>query len=668
MPTSRRRAGYSGRSSAIASRRACGVSDRGLPERLFPIFRDRNELASGSDLGEAVTRALSNSDALIVICSPASAASRWVNEEIRTFRRVSPACEILCMIVDGRPHADAADCAFPPALLADDEGQPLPEPLAADLRPQGDGKRGAFLKIAAGLLGVGIDALRQRDQQRKLRVMTAVTAGAVLIAVVTIALAIRAERARQEADLRRSQAENLIEFMLVELRGRLEPIGRLEILDSVGDEAMAYFGALGGLGTDDEVLARAMALRQIGEVRFGQGKLAPALDAFVESRQVIQALHEQSPDEDRISFELGQSEFWVGYVGWERNDLDMADAAFRRYHEISESLLERQPDNLDYRLELSYAASNLGSLARERGATEDAQAYFSEAVRLGYELVESQPDNLGYQYDLAEGLSWLGSAELDLRRLVDSERHFEDAVDILAALHGLAVRARHSEAYGDVLVLAAESNAHRGRMDQAVARAQEATDVFAALVDRDEENARWRTGLVRALRFKAQMSYVQGDLPTATQSLSAARAHLEALTADDPSNTILLQRLARVLALQARVDQLSQSTASAESVAAAMAARALSDRALDTGAGSNIQRRMAVEVRSMQGEVLAAVGDSAGAQSAWLDAASLLTPDALSDPVMLALHRRVSLWLGRREDASLAAAELAAVGFLDPRY
>src|SRR5688572_11683924 len=56
--------------------RAVGqMTDRGypVPKRLFPIFRDREELASSSDLSEAIKKALEQSRYLIVVCSPNAA-------------------------------------------------------------------------------------------------------------------------------------------------------------------------------------------------------------------------------------------------------------------------------------------------------------------------------------------------------------------------------------------------------------------------------------------------------------------------------------------------------------------------------------------------------------------------------------------------------------------
>ena len=57
-----------------------------VPARLYPIFRDRDELAGAAQLGPLIEQALSDSSHLIVLCSPHAVQSRWVNEEIRMFK------------------------------------------------------------------------------------------------------------------------------------------------------------------------------------------------------------------------------------------------------------------------------------------------------------------------------------------------------------------------------------------------------------------------------------------------------------------------------------------------------------------------------------------------------------------------------------------------------
>ena len=76
-----------------------------IPRRLTPVFRDRSELPSAADLGRVVNEALDGSANLIVICSPRSAASNYVNEEISTFKHLGRADRIFCLVVDGEPNA-----------------------------------------------------------------------------------------------------------------------------------------------------------------------------------------------------------------------------------------------------------------------------------------------------------------------------------------------------------------------------------------------------------------------------------------------------------------------------------------------------------------------------------------------------------------------------------
>ena len=74
--------------------------DGAVPRRLFPCFRDRDELPLSADLGDTIKDALRASRYLIVICTPASARSRWVNEEVRYFKSLGRADRIYCTAVE----------------------------------------------------------------------------------------------------------------------------------------------------------------------------------------------------------------------------------------------------------------------------------------------------------------------------------------------------------------------------------------------------------------------------------------------------------------------------------------------------------------------------------------------------------------------------------------
>ena len=520
------------------------VAGRTVPSRLYPVFRDRDELASSNDLSAAIQSALDDSDALVVVCSPAAAASQWVNAEIRRFQSSGRDGRIFTVVVAGSTNRAAADCAFPPALLAAEDGRTLPEPLAADPAEHADGRRGALLKIAAGLLGVGIDELRRRDAQRQVRLWSAVAVVAATVAAVTIGLAIAAQFARKEADLRRGQAEKLIGFMLGDLRAKLEPIGKLEVLDAVGDEAMAYFSTLGDRATDPERLSRAMALRQIGEVRRSQGLLDEASAAFEESLRQVARLQADSPHNDDFLFELGQSEFWVGQTAFERNDLATAVAALGRYMEHSRALVERDPGNVDYQRELAYAYSNLGTLARERRRPDEALAHFESGAVIEQRLLVAKPDDGDLRYSLAESYSWAGTCLLDLGRLDESEQSFRRALDLLGTLHRQGGNARHSEEYADVSALLAGVLAHRGDDAGAVAQFEQSIQVYAALEQHDPSNVGWQRSRLRGERLLGDLELALRDRDVDLAAIQGISDEFRRLADADPSNAWLQQDLA----------------------------------------------------------------------------------------------------------------------------
>lgn len=167
------------------------------PKRFRPVFRDFEELAARPDLGVAIEEALTASRYLIVVCSPNAANSEWVNREIEFFAGLGRKDRIFAYLVDGEPNTgDDTEC-FPPALR-----KPV-EPLAADARPTRDGKykaarENAKLKLLAGMLGVGFDALKQRDKQAKAaRMRRAVVIALILVSIYSCVGLYAAEQRRE---------------------------------------------------------------------------------------------------------------------------------------------------------------------------------------------------------------------------------------------------------------------------------------------------------------------------------------------------------------------------------------------------------------------------------------------------------------------------------------
>jgi tetratricopeptide (TPR) repeat protein len=188
-----------------------------VPARLIPIFRDRDELSASADLGNELRGALERSDHLIVIASPASARSTYVQEEIRYFKSLHGEQRVFALIVGGEPYASGMpgreeEEAFPVSLRfkLDAEGQvsDVPaEPIAADIRPGKDGKRLALMKLIAGITGLRLDDLVQREAQRRARRLTIIASAASMGMLLTTGLAVYANQQRIVAVEQRHIAE-----------------------------------------------------------------------------------------------------------------------------------------------------------------------------------------------------------------------------------------------------------------------------------------------------------------------------------------------------------------------------------------------------------------------------------------------------------------------------
>lgn len=176
----------------------------GVPGRVGRVFRDEEELPASADLSQRIDEALTAARFLIVVCSPRTPESRWVNEEVKRFQAQGRGHRVLALLIEGEP-----DQAFPPALRH-------LEPLAADVRPRNDEsqravKKTALLKLLAGLLEVPYDDLRRREEERARRRLGQLAGGASLLALTFLGLSLFAwqQWQRAETELRTAKAQNL---------------------------------------------------------------------------------------------------------------------------------------------------------------------------------------------------------------------------------------------------------------------------------------------------------------------------------------------------------------------------------------------------------------------------------------------------------------------------
>ena len=122
-----------------------------------------------------------------MLCSPVSAQSHYVNEEVRLFKIRHPERPVVPVIAGGKAGDQTRECfALALRFEVDASGTVTDRPsevLAANLREEGDGRELALAKVVAALIGVSPDevyrrAERERKRQARFRNGAGRTAGA----------------------------------------------------------------------------------------------------------------------------------------------------------------------------------------------------------------------------------------------------------------------------------------------------------------------------------------------------------------------------------------------------------------------------------------------------------------------------------------------------------
>jgi len=461
-----------------------------VPKKLAPIFRDREELAAANDLSTEVRAALKASRCLIVVCSPASAASHWVGREIEVFRELHPDRPVLAAMRDGEP----ADC-FPPGLLGKDATGAAIEPLAADFRRGRDGEHLGLLKLVAGILGLGLDELVQRDASRRNQRVTAVTAAALAGMISMGFLTAFAVSAQQEAERQRGEGEDLIGFMSKNLREKLKGVGRLDIMRAVNLRALEYYDKQASSLTPERRGRRALVMLNLADDDVTQGDYGSAQRRIHEAFAVTRGLMEAAPHNPALVFDHAQSEYYVGDLAYAQGHVAEAKAAFLAYKRLADRLVTLAPGNPSYRLEVGYADSNLCTIALDKPVDGPAALrYCADALaQTAYAANRMAPSD-EITEDLIDRHAWLADAHSANGDIASAKR--ERLIEERLLAPQIAADPKNMElkeswvALQIALALVDEANHKPG---DAVKKLKLANDVIVSMTALEPANSDWQS-------------------------------------------------------------------------------------------------------------------------------------------------------------------------------
>jgi tetratricopeptide (TPR) repeat protein len=440
-----------------------------IPAKLRPIFRDRYDLEAGHSLSEQVQQAIRESEALIVICSPAAAKSRYVNGEIIAFKTLGRHDRIFPIIVDGEPGDPEREC-FPPALrfkvapdgTVTDEKE---EPLAADARSVGDGEELAQLKLVAGMLGVDLDELRRReaeDERRRKRIWAGIAASMAGLAVLSGFQWWRAEVALDQSERLTASLLDRASSLVNQSVATTDEFGvPVRVGISILNEAEKIFADMDKIGTASDKLAK-------GRVRM--------LMAFADSLSRLGKIDEQQRRSDE-AYVLASN--LLAMKGGDPELLHLKAEALLRQGYVQSTRYELANAQAKYAEALAIRTDHLGGDTAEDPVLLIALATIHNAISVAYNRSgESQAalDAARKSYDIAVKLAQIPGQE--------------------AAADDKRVPA---------LTVIADMYRQLGKRDKALESADEGLSEVERILSVQPDSVPW-------LRRKSQLLMVQGDV------------------------------------------------------------------------------------------------------------------------------------------------------------
>lgn len=527
------------------------VTERGpVPDRLYPVFKDRNEFPVGGDLTEETLKALRASVALIVLCSPRSAGSDNVRREIAMFRDLFGDSRPIIPLILGGEHGQTVKDWFPPPLT--------PDRLAADWREDvGDGRDLALAKVVAALLGLPPEQVYRRVERERRRVFWRWVKVAALIVLLAMGAGAAAWVALVKHDQVETQGRSLEELRALALN-YLRATNPAAAADARSvDDLMATLRridqeAAAGDRRKAEVLNRIAAGDSAGALEL-QETIAKDAEAAVErDRARVAEAAKKAAEEYRIAAALAGfgdpkrardayasalrldpedvgSWMQIGYLQWSARSLTEAEASYQR------ALMLGRPGQHDR--DLYWSRLGLGDILHEQGNLSGAMGQYLDGRAVADRLLAANPNDPRWQRDLSVALNKIGDVLVAQGKGADALSAYRNSLAIRENL--TRMDPANIERQRDLLVSfgrVGDALMKQGKVEDALAAYRGSLAIVEHLVRTDPANKGWQRDLSISLNRVARALMAQGKGEEALAAYREDLAIAEDLVREDPGN------------------------------------------------------------------------------------------------------------------------------------
>ncbi len=347
-----------------------------------------------------------------------------------------------------------------------------------------------------------------------------------------------AETARTRSDKARAEAEELVTFMVGDLAGSLEPIGKLDIIDSVLAQVGRHLEKRESEDlTEAERDSLTRLLIQIADVRIAQGDLDSAEEAARRALTEATAINATNPSTTTGQKQSALAWERIGDILETRGEIEDAAAAFAKALAISQALSEQRSSDSDAHSALSVSLNRVGGIQQQQGNLEGARETFNKSLAISERLAKDEPNVSKWQADM--GFTWhrIGNILEEQGSLDEARAAYQKCIDIYVKLvAGEPDNAEHKRRLGIFWNRMGDVHTVQGDIEEARAAYEKGLATAEMLAASDPSNAVWRRSVGVSWNRMGDFLIETGKGEDALAAYRKALAISQELAAGDPSN------------------------------------------------------------------------------------------------------------------------------------
>lgn len=296
-----------------------------------------------------------------------------------------------------------------------------------------------------------------------------------------------AERSGAAAQTARERAEDLINYLLFDLRDKLEPLGRIGLLEDVSAKAAAYFEAQPEAGeTPVQRRNRGGMFQNRGRIELALGRPANALEAFQQFFRIMSQRAAEAPGSQQAALDLALAFDRLGLAYEALADQGPARRAYAAEFELIRPIAERQPEEGSLQRHLASIHERLGAVS---DTPSDAGAHFTAQYEICARLFKASPDDPANRQSYSTALERAGDRQMARQQPALALPFYEQEVALLEQAHAsAAASAPAARAFAVALQKQGAALLGVGKTGPALPALQRALDLAGPLAGADPGN------------------------------------------------------------------------------------------------------------------------------------------------------------------------------------